>query len=79
MEMEVQELNYGSEKKSVKCLIDSQLRKSNPAMLAPDLGTMTVASITITKHVTVSQCDQTQSKTNGEWANHAGSVFLMFS
>ena len=43
------------------------------------LGSRTVASVTITIHVTVSECGQTQTKTNSEWANHAGSMLLMFS
>ena len=37
------------------------------------------ASVAITMHMTVIECSQTQTKTNGEWANHAGSMFLMFS
>ena len=52
---------------------------SNPVTWEPDLGARAVASIAITKHVTASQCNQTQSKTNGELANHAGSMFLVFS
>ena len=52
---------------------------SNFAMWELGLGAMTVVSIAITMHVTASQCDQTQSKTNSEWAIRAGSMFLMFS
>ena len=29
-------------------------------------------------HVTVIECGQTQTKTNGEWANHARSMLLMW-
>ena len=37
------------------------------------LGYRTAASVTIMMHVTVSECGQIHTKTNGEWANHAGS------
>ena len=37
------------------------------------LGSRTAASVAITNYA----CDiQTQTKTNGEWANHAGSMLL---
>ena len=38
----------------------------------------TAVSIAITINVTSSECGQIQTKTNGEWANHAGSMLLMF-
>ena len=44
-----------------------------PAMCERILGFRTAVSVTITTYA----CDsQTQAKTNGEWANHAGSILL---
>ena len=34
-------------------------------------------SVAITMHLTASKYGQTQTKTNGEWTNHASSMLLM--
>ena len=45
------------------------------------LGSRTAVSVTIdiTLYMTASECGLIQTKTNGEWTNHSGSLLLMFS
>ena len=42
------------------------------------LGSRAAVSVTIMKHVPASQCSLTQTKTNSDWANHSGSMLLIF-
>ena len=89
-ETKVLKPKYGSEKKSCLlvfsaflihgCVCGGLLAKRwlypyNVGARSWDLG----ASVAITMHMTTSECGQTQTKTNGEWTNHAGSMLLMFS
>ena len=56
--MEVQKPKYESEKKSHLSV--------STALLAHVKALWTVASVSITMHVTASECGQTQTKSNGE-------------
>jgi len=87
----VRKQKYGIEKKklpiSAQCLIDSRICVLRPCSQrtlytfhceSRILGSRNAAKVAIMMHLTASECGQTQTKANCEWANHVGSVVLMF-